>query len=59
MDREFYEQVKLMREHQKEFFKTKSKAALIESKQYERRVDIMIGQIETANEMLNPKTAQQ
>lgn len=47
---QFFRLVERMRNKQKEYFRTKSKAVLNESKQLEREVD---GEIQKANYILN------
>lgn len=42
IDKEFYESVRKMRAAQKEYFKTRSKDILNESKKLEKKVDAML-----------------
>lgn len=44
--REFYDKVVQMRRMQKEYFKTRSKIALQESKRLEREIDMEIARVE-------------
>ena len=50
--KEFYDTVKEMREAQKEWFKTKSKAAIVRSKVLEKKID---QEIERVEGILNPQ----
>jgi hypothetical protein len=53
MNAEFVQQVKIMRELQKEYFANRSIGTLEKCKQYERRVDIMIKDCEEAQARQN------
>ena len=44
--REFFDKVAQMRSMQKEYFRTRSKTALLESKRLERQIDIEIARVE-------------
>lgn len=48
--RQFFERVKIMRHFQKEYFKTRSRTALQQSKALEREIDT---EIERVNRLLN------
>lgn len=48
--RQFFERVKIMRYFQKEYFKTRSRTALQQSKALEREIDT---EIERVNRLLN------
>jgi hypothetical protein len=54
MNAEFVQQVKKMRELQREFYETGSGGSLKKCKQYERRVDIMVADCEEAIARQNP-----
>lgn len=43
----FFDLVDLMRQHQKEYFKTRDKEVLIKSKHYEKLVDHEIDRVKT------------
>lgn len=50
--RQFFERVKIMRHFQKEYFKTRSRTALQQSKALEREID---AEIERVNRLLDHK----
>lgn len=54
MNAEFVQQVKKMRELQREYFANRSIGTLEKCKQYERRVDIMVADCEEAYARQNP-----
>jgi hypothetical protein len=56
---ELYQQVKEMRKLQKAYFSSRSPEVLKAAKQYERRVDIMIDQMDNANARLFNLTPEQ
>ena len=45
----FIEAVKMMREYQKEYFRTRSNDILVASKQAEKRVDALLADFDTLN----------
>jgi len=56
---ELYQQVKEMRKLQKAYFISRSPEVLRLAKQYERRVDMMIDQMDNANRQLFNLTPEQ
>jgi hypothetical protein len=50
--KEFYDTVKAMREAQKEWFKTKSRVAIVRSKVLEKKIDQEIERVEA---LMNPQ----
>ena len=50
--KEFYDTVKAMREAQKEWFKTKSRVAIVRSKVLEKKIDQEIERVEV---LMNPQ----
>lgn len=54
--KEFYDTVKAMREAQKEWFKTKSRVAIVRSKVLEKKIDQEIERVEA---LMNPQPENQ